>query len=150
MQLTSSDFKRAIENSLRFKKLVMDAPVGTLRHTNESDGQRFSVNPPYFLFAFESQIKAERILEIIVEGYPAAAKGGTKCLDAVFLLDDHTWLVNYGDGQGKFFYRNDKGEYAKGWHIHSNENVMFLFQAWLSAVIPRMVMFSSIMPKYFF
>ena len=66
--LTSQELDKAIANALKFRDLQC-APRGMLvllRSQNESDHNRFVGNPPYFLFAFESQITKETIAKRLI------------------------------------------------------------------------------------
>jgi len=76
----------------------------TMVSSNESDLKRFYKCPPYFLVAFESQLKLPSILKRIEDLMKSQGFGVNeinRVLDAIFILDQG-WVVNFGDGKGSF------------------------------------------------
>src|ERR1043166_5819392 len=61
--LTSQDLETTIQNARRFRELRPKPTFGTVMGTNRTDSDRYQNNPGYFLFAFESQLKMETILQ---------------------------------------------------------------------------------------
>ena len=148
--LTSAGLKSAIDNSFYFKQLEAVFGKNTMFSSSEPDIKRFYKCPPYFLIAFESQLKLEGIYKEI-ENY-ASAKGFdineiNKILDAVFILDQG-WLINFGDGKGSFYFKKPNGEKVVGLAIKYSDSVLFALLGWLSAVMPRMIRFEPILPRY--
>jgi hypothetical protein len=145
--LTTSDLDRTLANSRRFKELTPRHHKGTLIQSTPSDIARFYDRRPYFLIAFESQLKPETIatkIHALGQEHP-----GTPTLDAVYVLD-RGWVVDFGDGQGAFKFGEPDAEPATGWvwqEIPEGE-VLFDFFVWLSIVMPRFVRFEPILIPY--
>ena len=106
--------------------------------------------PPYFLVAFESQLKLPSILKRIEDLMKSKGFGVNeinRVLDAIFILDQG-WVVNFGDGKGPFQFRTSEGRSIEGWVWKNSETVLFDLLSWLSAVMPRMIRFEPILPLY--
>jgi hypothetical protein len=145
--LTSTELKKALENSCQFKQLEVDPGQGTLANTNPSDLERFYKCPPWFLVAFESQLTLSRIQIEIVEFKNQNSVESNRLADAVFVLG-RGWVINYGDGEGSFQFKTPEGISLEGWHWQNSDSVLFDLLGWLSAVMPRMIRFEPILPKY--
>ena len=94
--LTSQELDRTIANALKLRSLKL-SPVGMTMYfdvLNESDYKRFGASPPYFLFAFETQLSSDAILKKL-------AAQNSRSVDAVFTLDGKA-IIDMGDGQGWF------------------------------------------------
>lgn len=143
--LTGAELDSTVDKGRRFKQLAVSQPVGSLYHTNPSDLARFHRCPPFFLFAFESQLSVETIHERLV----AAGQTGGAGVDAVFVLDRGT-LIDLGDGQGAFVASavDGSGQRLQGWIRASADEPLFGLLAWLSVVMPRVVRFQSVLPQY--
>jgi len=118
--LTSTELKNTLENSCQFKRLeiVLEHTMG---FSNESDRKRFYKCPPYFLVAFESQLKLSTILEKI-EGFVESKGFGVnevnKILDAVFIID-RGWIINFGDGKGSYRLGFQRVNWLRGGDVES-------------------------------
>lgn len=148
--LTSTELEKAINNSFNFKQLGTVAGKGTLVSANDSDLKRFYIYPPYFLIAFESQLKLSSILDRIKDFM--TSKGlkineTNKVLDAIYIINKG-WIVNFGDGVGSCQFRTPDGKSIDGWVWIESKTVLFDFLGWLSIVMPRMVRFEPILPLY--
>jgi len=148
--LTSDGLDRAIDSSLCFKRLESKPGTNTIASTNKSDVNRFYKYPPYFLIAFESQLKLDTVLAKIAKF--AKSKGFhpndvNKILDAVFVID-RGWAINLGDGKGSLYSLNSEGKRGGGWVAFHSDAVLFDFLGWLSAVMPRVLRFGPILPLY--
>jgi len=145
--LTSIELRKALENSYQFKQLETNPGKGTLVHANPSDLERFYKCPPWFLIAFESQLTLSHIQTEIVEFKNKNSVEPNKLADAVFVLG-LGWVINFGDGKGSFQFRTSEGRSFEGWICKNSDLVLFDLLGWLSVVVPRMVRFEPILPKY--
>ena len=118
-----------------------------MSHGALSDMNRFGIHPPWFLFAFESQLSLNTILDKVRASRPADAPEVNYMLDAVFALD-RGWCINLGDGCGSFAIMGDDGNRLAGWVARESNNVLFDFLAWLSLVMPRFLRFQPILARY--
>lgn len=145
--LTSTELKKALENSCQFKQLELDPGHGTLTSTNPSDLERFCKCPPWFLVAFESQLTTSRIQAKIEEFKNQNSVESNGLTDAVFVLG-RGWVINFGDGKGSLQFRTPEGISLEGWQWQNSDSVLFDLLGWLSIVMPRMIRFAPILPKY--
>lgn len=145
--LTSTELKNALESSCQFKQFEVSPGKGTMAHTNPSDIKRFYRCPPWFLIAFESQLTLSSLKNEIVEFEKQNSVKSNKIADAVFVLG-RGWAINFGDGKGSFQFRTAEGTSVKGWVWKNSNSVLFDLFGWLSAVMPRMIRFEPILPKY--
>jgi len=145
--LTSTELKKALENSCQFKQLEVDPGQGTMVSTNPSDLKRFYKCPPWFLVAFESQLTLSRIQTEIEDFESKNLVESSKLVDAVFILSQG-YLINFGDGEGSLQFKTPEGISLGGWHWQNSDSALFYLLGWLSAVMPRMIRFEPILPKY--
>lgn len=145
--LTSSELEKALEDSTQFKQLEIFPGKGTMASTNPSDLERFYKCPPWFLFAFDSQLTLTRIMNNIETFQGAHSIQNNRLLDAVFVLD-RGWVINFGDGKGAFGYEKPDGNIAEGFAEKNSDSVLFDLLAWLSCVMPKMVRFEPILLQY--
>jgi hypothetical protein len=143
--LTTSELETTLKNSARFKELTPQHYKGTMIVSNSSDIPRFYDRRPYFLIAFESQLKTETIAAKIHEFQQE--NPGVPLLDGVFALG-RGWVVDFGDGNGAFQFRLDDGHSVPGWVWRDVPEVLFDFFVWLSIVTPRFVRFEAVLTKY--
>jgi hypothetical protein len=147
--LTSQELNNALNNSTRYKKLKMTHENGTLANANPSDLNRYYEHPPFFLFAYESQLSLSTI-KTKIQNYQVDNKLNlTDSLDAVFILDKG-WVVNFGDGQGSFQYRTTDGKVHGGLIEKETNEVLFSLFSYLSMTMPREIRFRPILTKYLF
>lgn len=125
----------------------MIAPAGSLMFApTESDRNRFYNTPPFFIFAFESQITMEKIaheafkfrLEEYSPGFSA---------DGIFILNKG-FVIDLGDGLGSFKIYDEQRVSSAGWQGVHSQHVLFDFLAWLSSVMPRMLGGGNILTPY--
>lgn len=145
--LTSEGLKSSLENSRHFKKLRIEPGNGTMMCTNPSDRGRFCKCPPWFLVAFESQLTLASIRTRIEEFVEQNAIEANRLVDAVFILG-RGWVINFGDGKGALQFRTSNGALVSGWVHKDSDSVLFDLLGWLSAVMPRMIRFEPILPRY--
>lgn len=138
--LTSQELERTIANALKFRELKCDPPGMTiLLSMNESDHKRFVGNPPYFLFAFDTQMAKETVRQRLVGQ-------GTRSIDAVFILNRGA-IVDCGDGKGCLQLAQTDGTKVQGWNHVPGSNVLAHLLLWLS-LIPEVRHGESISSKY--
>lgn len=145
--LTGSLLADSLESSLQFKRLTLDPGKGTQIHSNPADLERFSRNPPWFICAFESQLRLQTINEKISEFVHQKSVQQNRLVDAVFVLDKG-WVINFGDGKGSVVFRNPEGKSVEGWVWTESDSVLFDLLGWLHSVMPLMVRFEPILTKY--
>lgn len=146
--LTSTELTKALENSCQFKKLEIEKGTNTMASTNPSDEMRFYRCPPWFLFAFESQITIEKIQDKINTFVNGNGVELNKFLDGIFILGKGC-ILNLFDGKGEFTVKKD-AEPLSGLISCNSDEVLFHFLAWLYIVMPRVLRFSPILPLYIF
>ena len=144
--LTSDEFDLALKSSLKFKQLKVHELDGTLTCTNPSDEERFYTCPPWFLFAYESQLSLSTIRER-AELKAQEVSTPIGLVDGIFVLD-RGWAINCGDGQGSFKFGVHGVGSVPGWNSKESDSVLFDFLGWLHAVMPRTVRFQSILVPY--
>lgn len=144
--LTSAELESSLEKAYNYKKLSMIPPKGALMFSNESDGKRFYYTPPFFIFAFESQVTLEKAYEIVGLYKQKEYKPGF-IADGIFILD-RGLIIDLGDGLGEFTIKNQSGEKMKGWTAMRSDRILFDFLSWLTVVMPRMLGGSNILTPY--
>ena len=145
--LTSDGLEEAITKAKMFKQLRMAHMKGTMIHTNPSDLARFYECPPYFLFAYKSQLTLESVLARLAAAQQALGLTTGSFLDAAFLMSRGS-AVDVGDGRGTLAARTPEGEEITGWMRQSDEHVLFDLLGWLSGTLPRFVRFQPILSLY--
>jgi len=145
--LTSEQLKQSIQNSRVFKKLYQIPGVGTMINATRSDIERYYKSPPWFLFAYESQLDLATIHEYLVKASIGDSLESPSLLDAIFVLGKG-WIINFGDGKGIFQFRATDGESKPGWVWQYDSSSLFWLMAWFSTVMPRMVRYKPILPEY--
>jgi len=144
--LTTIDLNSSLEKAYNYKKLKMIPPQGAMMFANESDGLRFYTTPPFFIFAFESQISLKKAYEIIVN-YKRNEYSPGFTADGIFILNKGL-IIDLGDGLGAFSLKNNEGKKMKGWAPMKTERTLFNFLSWLTIVMPRMQGGSNILTPY--
>ncbi|MEO1622289.1 MAG: DUF6602 domain-containing protein [Cyanobacteria bacterium J06632_3] len=90
-QLTSDELRKTIAHSKKVKALKRYISKGSALRIPKGFDARFMLFPPYFLFAYESQISLPKILKILQEEQhnvdDANALAGTRFVDGVFVLN---------------------------------------------------------------
>ena len=147
--LTTQELQNTLNNSIKYKKLQMTHSSGEVIHSNESDLKRYYEHPPFFLFAYESQISLETIKQKIEEFLTENYLTLTNIMDAVFILDKG-WIINFGDGQGSLQHRTPDGKLGEGWISNSTDTVLFDFFYYISVTMPKIIRFEPILVNYFF
>jgi len=148
--LTSDDLKTILSNCLRYKNLNLRLSKGMMIHSSPSDTKRFIEKRPYFLFAFESQLTLNTVFESISEFNNQNCPEIRQQIDGVFLLDRGA-IINFGDGQGSFQFRDPQGKSIPGLIMRPLEiepNLLFSFVSWISAVIQRFTIYDNILIHY--
>ena len=145
--LNSSHLQSTLTASEKYKTLRVNHSRGTMIHANESDRERFYSCPPYFMVAFESELKLPAIVETIRSKCPTVDLRPYPSVDAVFVLNEG-WAINFGDGKGAYQYQVPSGASHQGWACQRSESAIFDCLAWLSAVMPRMIRYHPIIVSY--
>jgi len=145
--LNSSHLKTAIVASQKFKVLRVTHAQGNQIHTNESDRERFYNCPPYFVFAFESELEIPTIIRELNAAAPNIAAKPYPLIDAVFILNKG-WATNFGDGLGALTFIDSTGEKHLGWVWKEAENVLFDCLGWIAGVMPVVRRFEPIIIGY--
>jgi uncharacterized protein DUF6602 len=100
-----------------------------------SDFARFYKRRPFFVFAYEEDIAADKMIEVLQEGEDGVS---LPPIDALFVLN-RGWALNLWDGNTSLaFTEPGTGRRTKGW-IFSNDSRSVLPQLilWLHIAMPR-------------
>jgi hypothetical protein len=130
-QLTSDHLTTAIDNCKRFRALKPN--WGREGNTEvvgaDEDVKRFYRSPPYFLFAYESQLSIETIGER-VSGANECERGRVgEGIDGVFVLD-RGYVLNFGYGSGAVVAQGDDGDRLMGYY-HDDKEPLLMLLRWL-------------------
>lgn len=149
--LDGSALDRALQASLKFKRLRNRPSDKDEIFANPSDARRWHVNPPFFLFALESRISFKSIGKKIVQfelDHGISPPGINAMLDSVYVLRDG-WLVNFGDGKGATRWGDSDGTVREpGWRGRKSQHVLFDLLGWLSGTMPRSRRWLPVLLKY--
>jgi hypothetical protein len=143
--LTTEQLMDGLEKATHYKKLKMIPPKGAITMANESDGRRYYTTPPFFIFAYESQITLDLIAQTAYN-YDAAAYSPGFSADGIFVLGKGI-VIDLGDGKGTMQMK-DNGVSQTGWKGMKSETVLYDLLLWLTIVMPRMVGGSNILTPY--
>jgi hypothetical protein len=145
-RLTTDELGDILEKAEEFKKLRVYDNAGDMIHCAEADRKRFYRCPPYFGFTYENSVAVRTILERLssAEDVPApnSADFSLPVLDALFILGKG-FAINYRSGET---LRREDG--STGWCWNDSSNVLVDMFLWLSAVMPRVQRFQSIVIPY--
>jgi len=144
--LTKDLLINSLEKASNYKNLTIIPPRGAVMHTNKSDGDRFFRTPPFFIFAFESKISLENILEV-VSNYRIGEYRPGYTADGIFILNKG-FVVDFGDGKGDFRIKVENNTHFTKWQGVQSDTVLFDFLIWLNQVMQRMVGGSNILTPY--
>lgn len=135
--LTTHHLNSTITNSRKFKALKPNPGKGaTVRLAHETDF-RYINSPPFFLFAYESDLSLATIHGRLAQEKDAeTGEPLTDLVDAVFVLGKG-WLINFGSGKESFHFRTPGGEPLSGWQRKDSGKALQPLMEWLSFVNPR-------------
>jgi hypothetical protein len=136
-QLTSKGLKDAFGNSSKFKRLETKLQPGDLtsyegrlmQYSNSEGGKSLDITPPWFLIAFNSEIKLQSIYKKI-KSNPENSK-----IDGIFILNCGSIVKIKSEWKSK-----EKTE---------TDSVLSDFILWLNSSMHRMLNFDSILKNYF-
>ena len=145
--LTSNELANTIEKAKKYKQLRVIPPAGVTRYANPSDGNRYYVHPPFFLFSMESQIYLSKVFEKVKELTLKDYTPGSS-IDGIFILNKGL-VIDLGDGMESFKILNPESKVPyEGWKQQDSDNVIFDFLVWLSIVMPRLMGGAPILIPY--
>ncbi len=126
--LTSEHLSSTLANGQRLRELRVELPDRTVVQASPSDVERFAEQPPFFLFAMESQLAMATLLERV-------RAAPSRSVDAVFVLD-RGYLIDFGDGRGCFqFLRRGDRRSLPGWQGKDDKTeVLEAFIDWAIAM----------------
>jgi hypothetical protein len=137
--LTSDELATALSNSVSFRQLEIVHQVGSIAMTPRNPAEnRYYRCPPFFLFAYESQLTLETVRDRIRAFQNNASLHDEGLINGVFLLD-RGWLINFGDGHEEFQFRTAEGQSVPGWVGNPSSEVLLELVRWLSIVMPTAV-----------
>lgn len=145
--LTGEHLEQSIKNSRAFKVLEVSRSKGATAMGTRSDLERYYKCPPWFLFAYESQLGLSTICERLTKASQHSGGTATNLVDAVFVLGKG-WVINFGDGQESFQFEDPTGKSVTGWVWQQEDSALFELMAWLSFVMPRVIRYESILAQY--
>jgi hypothetical protein len=121
--LTSDELASATRNCETVKRLTPNKAAIGASWTSEYNRPYLEGMPPFFLFAFESQLTLETVIQ------------RADPLDAVFLLDRGVALRSTPGGWPML---SDERTLQDGWVVDAHpDEVLGVLLAWLSLVMPR-------------
>lgn len=126
--LTSAHLDSTLDSATAFRELKPKFEKGITYKGGEPWKDPFLVSPPYFLFAYESQLSIKAILERV-------QLRKERTIDAVFVLGD-TALVNCFDGKRRFGVQLPDGTKAEGWSGFGDGGALSSLLFWLSLANP--------------
>jgi len=108
--LNSDHLERTIKSSRKFKELKSELGHGTeVKVSSPTDLKRYYSRPPFFLFAFESNLSLDSINNRLKSEIDKDTGNAKKdLLDAVFIIGQG-WLINFGDGTESFQFQTKNG-----------------------------------------
>ena len=133
--LTSTHLKEASAKARQFKRLGTTVPESARIWFTESNRKRFAIHPPFFVFAFESQLSLETIADQVYKEAKEAEAVGEQIFDAIFILNKGCG-INLGDGQGSFRYSTPDGGFRKGWVFFPEAFSCLELTTWLTNILP--------------
>ncbi len=147
--LSSKDIDTLIQSCITYKNLAPKSQKGSSVYGNNSDINRFVNHRPYFLFAFESQLKIEKINEKLNAYYKQHNTPVVQQIDAVFCLDRGA-IINFGDGKGSFQYSTMSKKSVPGLVItkYNGEETLIELMSWLSISMLKITLPSSPLIPY--
>jgi hypothetical protein len=144
--LTTEELTSSLDKAYNYKKMTMIPPAGAIMNANDSDGKRFYTTPPFFIFAFESQISIKKAYKVVSDYKKKEYSPGFSA-DGIFILN-RGYMLDMGDGLGAFYVKGKDGKRMKGWTALLSDKILFDFLSWLSSVMPRMQGGSNILVPY--
>lgn len=145
--LTTEHFQKSILSSRKFKTLKVEHSTGTTAMGTAPDLERYYKRPPWFLFAYESQLTLPSIHARLMKESQGVNGVEENLVDAVFVLGKGC-VINLGDGQESLTVVNSEGTSISGWIWQQEESALFELMAWLSIVMPRVIRYDSILTPY--
>lgn len=148
MSLTNTHLVEGLNNCKSLKKIIPKHIKGMQISATKSDIKRYLDRKPYFLFAYNSELKIETVLERTLNFNKQCSE--TEQIDAIFLLDKGS-IINFGDGHGLLkFGKIINKESVSGYHIsnRNSESVLYDFLTWLSVSIQNPIIYQSILINY--
>ncbi|MEO1165559.1 MAG: DUF6602 domain-containing protein [Chloroflexota bacterium] len=147
-RLTSSHLEAAMKNALSFKKL--EVVLQSLLYFGNKEDSPYLLHPPYFLFAFESDLNISGIYEKVTAFQNKHKLDSAQLLDAIFLADKGT-MINYQGrgGIGHFGLRNgDNTDMDVIWGHPDTKLPLFDFVFWISTAYPRLIRNRPVLQDY--
>lgn len=146
--LTTDELRRTISVSQKTKELKRCLTKGSKLIIPPGFDQRFLNVPPYFLFAYESQITLTKICEILNEiphtgDNPLA---GTSFVDGVFVLNRGA-ILDFYPGSGLSAVSKD-GTQLTGWVPFDNGDALRPLLDWLYATMYQVEDSTPLMWRY--
>jgi hypothetical protein len=130
--LTTDHLNTAIESAKRFRALRPNWSGLTEAAGSESDVRRFYRSPPFFLFAYESQLSVETVCERLEAATDTRIGRTGESIDGVFILDTG-FVLNFGDGEGSFVTKpaDGSGQPLRGYYWDNERAPLLMLMSWL-------------------
>jgi hypothetical protein len=143
--LTAQNLSESLDKAVRFKSL-RPLHIPAFGYVGEQDRNAFGANPPWFIFAFESQLGLEAIYATLRDKQESL-EPNKRIADAVFCLDRGI-LIDVGEGTSPLAAVGADGSPVTGWVQSRTDQVLFEFVGWLSVSIPRVLLLQQILTRY--
>ena len=128
--LTSGHLNSAIANTRLFRELRPDWGSHTEIVSSESDARRFYRSPPFFLFAYESQLALETVADRLEAATDESRGRSGESIDGVFVLNQG-FVLNFGDGKGAFVAQAPAGGRLSGYYWDDTRTPLLTLMMWL-------------------
>lgn len=145
--LTTDHLAASIQNCGRFRQLRPRWGGQAEVLGSDEDIQRFYRNPPYFVFAYESQLTIETIAERVAATHNIADGRRGEAIDGVFVLD-RGYVLNFGYGRSAFVAQDGEGERLKGFFHDDQEPPLLALMRWLPLVLAAPMSQLPILSQY--
>lgn len=144
-----STLEDSIRKCYQFKSLKIKPTVGQELWCSPYDQKRFYDKRAFFVFAFDSSISVEKIIEKLTFAY--RDKEIVEQIDAIFLLNRGA-IINFGEGTGsyQFLKKETRTPYTGFVQTCTDQHVIKNFLTWLITTIPRMTYFTHPLIHYLF
>ena len=146
--LTSTNLIESLERALVFRSLQpRNFPHGTKSFGTPKHLERFALFPPWFIFAFESELELASIrdrLEKYDSEYPCKAG---RSADAVIVLGEGA-VLNVPAGSGSLRVQDAAGNFHDGVLSLPSNTPLWDFLWWLSVVPPPIERMEPVLTNY--
>ena len=147
VQLTSEHLNSTIDNVKSFRQLQPSWGKYVEVVGSKEEIHRYYRNPPFFLFAYESQLSIETIAKRVSAACEPGVGRRGESLDGVFVLGQG-YVLNFGYGKGAFAVRDGAGERLTGYYYDEIDPPLLTLLMWLPLALAVPVSQTPILSEY--